>query len=106
MPRKPSFPVGVFALAALFLPSGCERSAGEPSRVWAVPVARIEGIGYVEPMGEMRRLAFKRAGIVADCPVAVGRTVRRGEVLLRLRDESERAVVAEAEIMCVLADRM
>jgi HlyD family secretion protein len=57
----------------------------------------------VEPRDETRRLSFNRAGIVGEVPVALGQTVKRDEVLLRLRDDAERAALFEAEATLAVA---
>lgn len=57
----------------------------------------IHGIGYVEPSGEIRRLAFKHPGIIGEMLVEVGQRVKEGDVLTRMRDEEESAAIREAE---------
>jgi HlyD family secretion protein len=68
------------------------------------PEQWIHGVGYVEPVGEVRRLAFKHAGIVAHCCVEIGQRVAAGERLMTLRATEERAALGEAEAAVVLAE--
>jgi multidrug resistance efflux pump len=63
----------------------------------------VHGIGYVEPVGDLRRLAFKHPGILSSCEVTVGQKVRQGDVLMRLEGREERARVVEAEAAVALA---
>jgi multidrug resistance efflux pump len=57
----------------------------------------VQGIGYVEPVSEIRRLAFKLDGVVRQCSVEVGQSVACGDVLMTLGDAEEAAAVAVAE---------
>jgi len=63
----------------------------EPAGGW------VQGIGYVEPAGEVRRLSFLHPGIVGEVLADVGKDVSAGEVLMRQTDREERAALAEAE---------
>lgn len=91
------------AALCLLLP-GCKKSAApEPTAVVAPADEWVQGIGYVEPAGEVRRLAFKRPGVIVECRVDIGQQVKKGEVLMRLADAEERAAVVVAESMVALA---
>ena len=86
-------------LSAVLL-AGCEKKANpslhesaQPADIW------IQGIGYVEPAGEVRRLSFLHPGIVGELAVDVGKDVARGELLMRQTDREERAALSEAEAM-------
>jgi HlyD family secretion protein len=69
-----------------------------------VPTARlepdggsvIEGIGYVEPVSEVRRLSPKTGGVIKACYIKVGDLVRKGDPILILHDEKEAAAVSVA----------
>jgi HlyD family secretion protein len=63
----------------------------EPAGGW------VQGIGYVEPAGEVRRLSFLYPGIVGEVLTDVGAEVSKGDVLMRQTDRAERAALAEAE---------
>lgn len=54
---------------------------------------RVEGIGYVEPRLEMRRLAFKGGGLLAVCGAKPGDRVRKGEAIAVLDDTSANTTV-------------
>lgn len=72
-------------LAQLFLTV----SAAEPR--W------IQGIGYVEPISEVRRLAFKHPGILGEYKVEIGQSVKAGDILASQDNAEERAALAVAE---------
>jgi HlyD family secretion protein len=54
-----------------------------------------EGVGYVEPRGELRRLTFKTGGVITHCGPAPGDPVRGGELIAEL---DTAAVKAAAEV--------
>jgi multidrug resistance efflux pump len=56
----------------------------------------IEGVGYVEPVSEVRLLSPKTGGVIKECYVKVGDVVRKGDPILTLHDEKETAAVALA----------
>ena len=90
------------AMTGAALVTGCGRMRS--SDVASPHDARwIHGVGYVEPAGEVRRLAFKHAGVVEHCAVEIGQRVAAGERLLTLRATEEHAAVAEAEAAVALA---
>ena len=67
----------------------------------AVPPPEIDvvkGIGYVEPISEIRRAAFKSDGVVDAVLVEVGQVIKQGDVLARLVNREEQAA------LCVLND--
>jgi multidrug resistance efflux pump len=53
----------------------------------------MEGIGYVEPASEVRRLSPKTGGVIKACYARVGQVVRKGTPILTLHDEKEAAAV-------------
>ncbi|MBX3415942.1 MAG: HlyD family efflux transporter periplasmic adaptor subunit [Pirellulales bacterium] len=63
----------------------------------------IRGIGYIEPVSEVRRLVFKVDGVIGRLAVEVGQEIRKGDVLAVLIDHDDAAAVAEAEQQVVLA---
>jgi HlyD family secretion protein len=85
---------GRFATPAAALSPRAERSAADGFQLdsghW------VQGIGYVEPHNELRRLVFKVDGVVARCPVSVGSAVKQGETLMVLQNGEQEAEVAVA----------
>jgi multidrug efflux pump subunit AcrA (membrane-fusion protein) len=81
------------------------QEAKEPQQ--AEPITCVRGIGYVEPLTEVRGLSFKPGGVVRDCRVKVGTVVRRGDVLMVLEDsdESKSLSAAERELEQAKAER-
>lgn len=67
----------------------------------------VQGIGYVEPAAELRRLVFKSEGVIASVPVEIGQWVEAGELLMTLdsRDEAADFAVAEQELEVARAER-
>lgn len=67
----------------------------------------IQGIGYVEPASEVRRLVFKIDGVIGSCAVEVGQHVSRGAVLMSLANSEEAAAlaVAERDLAAAVAER-
>jgi HlyD family secretion protein len=57
----------------------------------------IQGLGFVEPVSEVRKLAFKVNGLIARCPAEVGRRYRQGDVLAELDGREQLAALAVAE---------
>lgn len=71
------------------------------------PLARqIQGIGFVEPAGEVRRLMLRTGGVIKDCPVHCGDLLKKGEVIMTLDDSTQRAEleVAKAQLELAKAD--
>jgi HlyD family secretion protein len=67
----------------------------------------IRGVGYIEPTSEVRKLTFKIDGVIESCPIHVGQSVKKDEVLCTLRnnDEQSTVVVAAQEVAVAKADR-
>jgi HlyD family secretion protein len=67
----------------------------------------IQGLGFVEPVSEVRKLAFKVNGIIARCPGEIGRSYSKGDILIELDGREQRAAleVAEAEWKLAQAQR-
>lgn len=91
----------IVALGCAALLSGCNPKDMQANG--SNPGDCIQGIGYVEPEGEIRRLAFKHPGIIGAMLVEVGARVKESDVLARMRDDEERAALAEAEAMLAAA---
>lgn len=49
----------------------------------------IEGIGYVEPVSELRRLMFRTGGVIRSCFVKAGDVVHKGDFLCELDDATQ-----------------
>jgi HlyD family secretion protein len=63
----------------------------------AVPTpGGVQGIGYVEPVSEVRRLMMRAGGVIKQCRVGVGEQVRKGQTILELDDATQRAEVEVA----------
>lgn len=92
---------GYMLLIALLLVS----CGGRKESVSAVPRDEgvVHGIGYIEPVGEVRRLAFQTEGTITECAVKPGEKVKRGTVMMRLDDQEELAALASAESALQLA---
>jgi HlyD family secretion protein len=75
-----------------------EQSGSEPRR--------IQGIGYVEPASEIRRVAFKHAGILGEYKVKLGQQVKAGDALAVQQNAEEQlaVTVAEAQLQVAKAD--
>jgi HlyD family secretion protein len=66
----------------------------------------IQGIGYVEPASEIRRLAFKHPGILGEYKIKLGQTVKAGDLLAVQQNNEEQAAltVAESQQLAAKAD--
>src|SRR5436309_2454711 len=98
MKAKSGFLLLLLAIAAggLAFTAGLLKSSPSPEGAPAVagPPARwVQGVGYVEPVSEVRRLSFKGNGVIGRCLVEVGQDVRRGDVLIWLSNGEEQAAV-------------
>jgi HlyD family secretion protein len=74
-----------------------------PAENARAPVVRVQGIGYVEPVSEVRKLMPRTGGVIKSCPVGAGDAVRKGEVLVQLEDATQRADVEGARRQLELA---
>ncbi|MCQ8105139.1 hypothetical protein NP590_13570 [Methylomonas sp. SURF-2] len=63
----------------------------------------IQGIGYVEPTSEIRRLAFKHPGILGEYHVQLGQQVKAGDILAAQQNREEQTAVAVAESQLLAA---
>ena len=69
--------------------SGAPSKKDDPATHVATPETRIEGIGFVEPLTEVRKLVFKADGVIAHCSAEVGRTYKKGDVLMELDNREQ-----------------
>lgn len=67
----------------------------------------IQGIGFVEPATEARRLVFKVNGVIARCLAEVGQAYKKGDVLMALdgREQLAAVAVADAEWKLAISER-
>jgi multidrug resistance efflux pump len=78
------------------LPADKRAPAGVPDVPATLPAAApaaIQGLGYVEPVSEVRQLMMRTGGVIKKCYANVGDTVRKGDVILELEDATQRADV-------------
>jgi HlyD family secretion protein len=91
----------VLVPASVLIGAAAYRSTSPSPEGPAAPVESltrwVQGVGYVEPVSEVRRLSFKGNGVIAECRVGVGDLVARGAMIMRLKNEEEQAAVALAE---------
>lgn len=85
--------------AAILAASGILTSCKPADARRAEPRAEppIHAVGYLEPRGELRKLAFQRAGVITRIDHGVGSPVKAGAVLARLDDRLERSQLMEAK---------
>ncbi len=63
----------------------------------------IQGIGYIEPVSEIRRLAFKHPGILGEYRIEIGQQVKAGDTLAAQQNNEEKTAVALAETQLLAA---
>jgi HlyD family secretion protein len=69
-----------------------------------IQISQIAGVGYIEPVTEVRRLGFKTSGLIAINNVEVGSTITRGQVLMALDKSVLLAELATAQTNLRLAE--
>jgi len=69
-----------------------QTAAPEPQPVRTV----MQGIGYVEPASEVRKLMLRTGGVIRHCCVKAGDKVNKGEKILELDNATQKAEVAVA----------
>jgi multidrug resistance efflux pump len=67
------------------------------------PPLSAEGLGYVEPLSEPRKLTLRSGGVIRRCYVQAGDAVSRGDKLLELETATQQAEVALARMNLRLA---
>lgn len=67
------------------------------------PAETIEGLGYVEPVSELRRLTPKVNGIVRRCVAHEGQQLNSGDVILELDNATEERALDVARAKLTLA---
>jgi ABC exporter DevB family membrane fusion protein len=63
----------------------------------------MQGVGYVEPVSEVRRLMMRVGGVIKRCHVEAGARVRKGQPLMELENATQRADVEVARMSLELA---
>jgi multidrug resistance efflux pump len=94
---------GAAGAAGLVTATRVPGPAASPGRVGEGEETRACGVGYVEPVTQVRRLSFKGNGVVRACRVEVGQSARAGDLLLSLQNGEEEAAVGVAEQELALA---
>jgi HlyD family secretion protein len=99
------FAGGAFAFwVAGALPPLGEKPGKQPTTAKSAAAPRsIHGVGYVEPVTEIRNLTFKIDGVIEKCPVHVGQQVDAGAILSTLRNKDEQSAIAVTEKQLLLA---
>ena len=91
----------IFFIGLISLLTACNKQpAGNPDHADRIKNEPIQGVGYVEPVSEVRRLSFLHPGVVAAVLTDVGTEVKQGVLLMRQRDYEEQAAVAIAQAEC------
>jgi HlyD family secretion protein len=74
------------------------RATGSPQEQVAINIGPqpdggsvVEGIGYVEPRSDLRRLMFRTGGVIRSCFVNAGDVVHKGDLLCELDNSTQRA---------------
>jgi HlyD family secretion protein len=104
----PALGIALMASSKGHTGAGGSLSAGRAVKTTPLrPAGTIQGLGFVEPVSEVRKLAFKVNGIIARCPGEIGRRYRKGDILIELDSREQRAAleVAEAEWKLAQAQR-
>lgn len=85
--------------------AGCGQRADQtPKPETTTSPEWIQGVGFTEPLVEVRRLSFKLPGVIDTCPVKLGQQVTHGEILMTLCNHAETAELAAAESELILAN--
>ncbi len=89
-----------FVYFSLSLLLTCPAIQAEQEQHW------IQGIGYIEPVSEVRRLAFKHPGVLGEYKVQIGQLVNVGDTLAVQQNAEEQSSVAltESQLAAAKAD--
>lgn len=68
-----------------------------PAEASDVAKREIHAVGYLEPPGEMRRLAFGEDGVIERVYVAMGDAVKQGDVLMELESRLQDLELVRAQ---------
>lgn len=95
----------IVAMIPLALLSSCKLS--QKSAITSKPTQTIHAVGYIEPRGELRRLAFQGHGVIVRIGHQIGDQVKAGDILASLDDRLERSqlLTASAELAMAEANR-
>ncbi len=111
MLKKASFKIALFLAAlvtgAIYLSNKHSKQQEQSSYQTIISQEWIQGVGYVEPVSEIRRLSFQTGGIIADCQVEVGQQVTQGSVLMTLYNGEEKTslLLAQKQLQLAIAER-
>lgn len=81
----------------------CKPGAARPSNATERQEA-IHAVGYLEPRGKLRRLAFHSHGMIVEVNVDVGDYVKAGDIIARLDDRIEQTALDAANAKFALAE--
>jgi multidrug resistance efflux pump len=99
-----AIPIGVLGVSISRQVKSPPATAERTPAVPAGAASGIQGIGYVEPVSETRKLVFKVNGVIAKCAARVGGSCKRDEVLFELNNQEHLAAVGVAEQDLKLAE--
>ncbi len=75
------------------VPGSVPPSGSASPLVPSVESEEFQGIGYVEPASEVRKLMLRTGGVIKSCQVEVGDTIRKGCLLMELENATQKADV-------------
>jgi multidrug resistance efflux pump len=82
---------------ALFMLSGKSRVQAQEGTPLLTEQGGVQGVGYVEPASEIRRLMFNADGVIEKCYVKIGDVLKQGQPIMSLQNEEQQANVVVAE---------
>ena len=100
--------VGSRHFSAGLIPTTADSASRQapPPKLGQEDAGRVEAIGYVEPISEIRQLTFKTGGIIDHCRVKLGDRVGKGDLLMSVVSSREAVAleVAKQELQVARAD--
>ena len=94
--RSPnSLPVWIYGVSETKIAKGTpddSNSAARPAQVRD----SIQGIGFVEPVSEVRKLVFKVNGVIAKCSADLGRSYQKGALLMELGNREQLVAISRS----------